>query len=129
MARRIQFGSLALVVLLLAQPLSAVAACWQNTTERADCTGHCNMPRQPQPVEILVAEASVPVCCEISASNPTETQATLGKLPGPSSFSPAAQQADSVNLPVLTAKDTSGIPGVPLIPESESQALLCVFLN
>ena len=126
MTRSSKLVAVALAAALLAQPLWAASACWQDMAAVAACAG-CPMSHQAPPTNPVKVQSNHPGCCEIGSSEPS-----------PSSALPKASQTTPVALVLPTSAPASRVEAVaapvlasvspPRTFAASLQTLYCVFL-
>ncbi len=126
MTWRFNLVASALVVILLAMPLSALGSCLWHMAPAEHCTPHCPMMSGQAP-SFSIQEASADgSCCQVSAAKPTPAsvpQAPTGRSTGVApTFSVSTLDAPSAVVefhpPDLTIRASAPSP----------QAVLCTFL-
>jgi len=125
MPSRLKLVASALVITLLAMPLSALASCCWHMPQTERCTPHCpTMSRHVSPVTIQEALANGP-CCRVTAARPTP--ALMPQVPGVSGYVAPIFIASALDAPGILTKAE---PPDPLDRASSPslQSVFCTFL-
>lgn len=125
MSLKAKLAALAVAAALVAQPLAAVSACWQDGTAQGHCPSGCLMPG-PRPTAPVKVEPGNPDCCEISSSEPqpwAKVTKSLEAAPAPVT-EPETAAAVSAEVGSETPVGASS----PRALASSLHILNCVFL-
>ena len=126
MTWRFKLVASALVMLLLAMPLSALGACLWHMAPSEHCTPHCPMMRGRTPSFSIQEASSDGSCCQVSAAKPT--QVSLALAPSASNFGVApASSVSTLDAPSAVVEFHP--PDLIIRASAPSpQAILCTFL-
>lgn len=125
MTWRFKLVASALVVILLAMPLSALGSCWRQMTVVEHCTPHCPMMSSHAP-SVTVQEAPANnSCCRVSAARPTP--ASTAQAPSASGYTAPTFTVSVLDVPTVL---TRAEPPDPFAHASypSLQSVFCTFL-
>jgi hypothetical protein len=127
MTWRFKLVALALAMILLAMPLSALAACWLHMTPIEHCTPHCPMMKMSTRAPSVTVQAAPAnnSCCRVSAARPIP--AFMAQAPSVSGYGAPTFIASALDTPAVLTKAE---PPDPLTREScpSLQSVFCIFL-
>jgi hypothetical protein len=126
MTWRFKFVAWALVMVVLAMPVSALGSCWLHMAAAKHGTPHCPMMSGHAPSITFQEAPTHGSCCQVSAAR--LTPASMPQAPGASGSRVAPTfNASALDIPAVLAKAE---PPDPLAHAScpSSQSVLCTFL-
>jgi len=126
MTWRFKLVASALVMILLAMPLSALGACLSHMAPSEHCTPHCPMMSGRTPSFSIQEASANSSCCQVSAANPTPVSLPLAPSASNIGVAPTSS-ASTLDTPSrvveLKAPDLTIRASLP-----SPQAILCTFL-
>jgi hypothetical protein len=127
MTWRFKLVASALVMILLGNPLSAVASCWLHMAPAKHCTPHCPMMMMSSHApSVAIQEAPANnSCCRVSAARPTP--ASIAQVPSVSGYVAPTFTASALDVPAVLTKAE---PPDPLARAScpSLQSVFCTLL-
>jgi len=126
MTWRFKLVASALVMILLATPLSALGTCWLYMTPVEHSTPHCPMmTMRTHAPSITIQSAANHSCCRVSAARPTP--AFMAQAPSVSSYVAPTFSVSALDIPAILTKAE---PPDPLARASSPslQSVFCTFL-
>ena len=126
MTCRLKFVASALVVILLAMPLSALGSCWWQMTAVEHCTPRCPMMSAHAPSVTIQEAPANNSCCRVSAAKLTPASMPQGPSASGSRVAPTLI-ASALDTPAILTKSE---PPDPLARAScpSAQSVFCTFL-
>ena len=125
MTWRFKLVASALVLILLATPLSAVASCWLHIARVEHCTPHCPMMSGHAPSVTIQEAPTNNSCCRVSAARPTP--ASLAQAPSVGGYVAPTFIASALDIPVVLTKAEWRVPLARASCPS-LQSVFCTFL-
>jgi len=125
MTWRFKFVASALVMMLLAMPLSALGSCLWQMTAVEHCTPHCPMMSAHAPSVTIQEAPANNACCRVSAARPTP--ASTAQVPSVRGYVAPTFTPSVLDVPAVLTKaeppDPLGRASYPSL-----QSVFCTFL-
>jgi len=123
---RFKLVALALMMTLLAMPMSALAHCWLHIATAKDCRPHCPMMGMQAPSTTVQAAPANTSCCQVSAAKPIPSSMPQSPSDSGARVAPTLS-ASALDVPTTVTKAE---PPDPLARASglSLQAAFCTFL-
>jgi hypothetical protein len=127
MTWRFKLVASALVMMLLAMPLSALGSCLWHMTPVEHCTPHCPMMKMSAEAPSVTIQAAPAdnSCCQVSAARPTP--ASMPQAPSGSGYVAPTFTASVLDVPAVLTKAEPPDPLTQTLCPS-LQSVFCTFL-